>query len=306
MHLQRLLRPLAALAVILAIGLAGLTPAGAETGPMSAESDHARLDALGLDADLHARVKLSCDGHLGDEGPVVGCSWHRHHSDLDVRSWQLWNLQVAPETGVRNLVAEVGSDTTAFRDADVEAPAKYLYAVVGLNGEGDVVARSRVVAVRLGERPHRDIEHLRLDCVGSDTDGGPVIGCSWSGVEEAPAVEYRLFRVSKRHDRRHVVTTGVDVTEYRDDDVRYGVRYRYWVVGVDAHGNIVAASRSAVAGVEAPDREVDHELDRAVDKVRDADPKPDRELDADRHGDLPTDPPADRETDRRVDRHRDH
>lgn len=269
MYLPRTLRPLAALVVTLALALAGTTPAGAETGPMSAESDGARLDALGLDADLVAAVKLRCHGHVGDDGPVVGCTWKRHRTDADVRVWQLWNLQVSPETGVRNLVAEVGTDTTSVRDTEVEAPAKYLYAVVGLNGAGEVVARSRVDAVRLGERPHRDIERLRLECTGVAADDGPVIGCDWSAVEDAPAVEYRLFRTSKHRDSGLVATTGLDVTSYRDADVHAGVRYRYWVVGVDEHGRLVAASRSAWAGVELPERDREHDRVRDADSVRD-------------------------------------
>ena len=297
-------RPFAALALIIVLALTGMAPAGAETGPMSAESDGARLDALGLDSDLYAAVKLNCHGHLGDDGPAVGCEWKRHHDDADVRAWQLWNLQVRPETGVRNLVTEVGADVTAARDTNVVAPATYLYAVIGLNGEGEVVTRSRVVAVRLGEPTRPEVEQLRLDCVGQDTDAGPVVGCDWSGVELAPAVEYKLFRVTERHDRRVVATTGLDQTSYRDSGVHYGTRYRYWVIGVDEHGNIVAASRSSVAGVEAPDREVDAVREIDAEPVRDVESA--RDAERDRPVDRPDDRVRDRDTDRPLDRRHDH
>lgn len=327
MQFPRPSHPLAAIVVLLAVLFGGISLAAAETGPMSAETDHARIDALGLDADLHAAVTLRCHGQVADDGASVGCEWRRSHdrvsNDLDVRAWQLWKIQVAPETGHRTLVAEVGADTNAVRDTDVTAPAKYLYAVLGLNSSGEVVARSRVVAVRLGERPHRDIEHLRLECAGHDGDEGPIIGCDWTGVETAPAVEYRLFRQSEHNDRRVVTTTGLDQTSFRDESVDYGVRYRYWVIGVDGHGDIVAASRSAVAGVHRPDREIDREpvRDAVSDRVSDAasdqasdvvgdrvtDHAPDhRDRPADRPGDRPADRPRDQVSDRAGDRPRDH
>ena len=315
MHLPRLprpprRRPLVVIALIFGLALTGIAPAAAETGPMSAESDGARLDALGLDSDLYAAVKLNCHGHLGDDGPAVGCEWKRHHDDADVRAWQLWKIQIRPETGFRNLVAEVGAEVTSVRDTNVAAPAKYLYAVIGVNSQGDVVARSRVVAVRLGDPSRPDVEQLRLDCLGQDTDAGPVVGCDWSGVEHATAVEYKLFRVTERHDRRVVATTGLDQTSYRDSGVHYGIRYRYWVIGLDEHGNIVAASRSSVAGVEAPDREIDpvREIDPEV--VRDAKPvreaEPVRDIERDRPAARPDDRVPERDTDRPVDRRDDH
>lgn len=321
MHLLRMPRLAAALAVVVALALATTAPAAAETGPMSAETDHARIDALGLEHDLLAAVRLTCRGHVGDDGPAVGCEWKQQRDAANVRVWQVWNVQVRPDAGVRNLVAEVGPDVGSIRDTSVVAPAKYLYAVVGLDHAGEVVARSRVVAVRLGEARRHDIEQLRLDCLGELTDAGPVIGCDWSAADEARVAEYRLFRATHGHDRRLVAATGPDQTSYRDDAVEVGVRHRYWVVGIDDHGNVVAASRSSVAGVE-PQRPEQSEPRRDTDEAaRDeaafdgVAPKPVREEtasvddedarpDPKRQSDPEDRDEGDRPTDRRDDRRR--
>ena len=54
-------------------------------------------------------------------------------------------------------------------DTDVEVPAAYVYAVLALDADGEIIGRSRVVEAVLHERDRR-IEPLHLGCNGHRTE----------------------------------------------------------------------------------------------------------------------------------------
>jgi len=265
-RLIRLSRPLVVVGLVFAVLISGMHAVSADVRNTD------RMARLGEDG--HAAVGLACAAQRDDGGPFVACRWHLDEPDVDVRAWQLWRLKVAPEVGQRTLVTEVGADTTAARDTAIDSPAKYVYAVVGLGVDGEPVARSRVATVRIGDSPSRDLEILHLECAGSVADEVPVIGCDWSPVEHAAAVEYRVYRATGDHHRVLVATIGLDATSYRDTRVEPGVRYRYTVAAFDGRGRMVAIARPESVGVPLPER--DRHRDEARDAVRTAgSPNPD-------------------------------
>ena len=253
---------IAGLALALIVGLTG--PAAAGTGPGSApylaETDEA-YEQLGFDelaTDL-GPIKLHCRGTVTDSGPVAGCHWRTESTAIS--TFQLWRLELRVDDAQRVLVTEVGADTSSATDTGVSAPGAYLYAVLGLDDSGEVVARSRVDRVRFRDP---SIEHLRLDCdkvtdevPATDTAPAiaPSIGCSWSGAEDVDVRAYNLYRSVHGQERVLVATVGPDVTGFVDTGVEAGVRYLYRVEGVDESGAVVARSRLDGAGCAKRDRD---------------------------------------------------
>ncbi len=244
--------------VIAALALVAATPAlaAAGTGPGSHElirHKDAALDRFEFDEPTDEvdveRVKLNCRGH-GSDVDGVACAWR---SEATVASWQLWNLQILPSGGARNLVAEVGADVMSYHDTAVTGPAVYLYAVLGLDAEGTIVAQSRVDKVRV---QGKDIGHLRLEC--DAREDAETIGCGWSAPEDAEIRAYELYRSAAGEERTVIATLGADATGYTDTDVEAGVRYRYRLVALDPSGAIEALSRTDSAGW-AIERDRDHD-----------------------------------------------
>lgn len=258
---------------------AGGTATGETDRAAKADANLERFD-FEVDADGLAAIKLHCRGSIADT-PVVGCSW-RAPDDAGIASFQLWNLQTAPTEGVRNLVAELGSDASSYVDGAVTAPASYLYVVLGLDAEGEIVARSRVDRARLGDP---SIERLLLTCDGVDGDT-PAIACGWTAPDDAAVASYVLYRNSKGQERTVVATLGADSTGFTDTTVECGVRYRYRLVGFDADGEIVARSGRDAAGCG----ERDHE------RVKDRDGERTRSRGHDKHDDTTIDTGADSDT----------
>jgi hypothetical protein len=181
----------------------------------------------------------------------------------EIVKWQLWNIQLKPTQGHRNLVAELGPEQTTYRDHEVEAPAAYLYAVLGLDARGEIVARSRPDLAVVAARPEREV--LRLSCrarivdtaptlstdrAAVDAPGRPVVGCEWSPTHLRRAAGYHVYRSADGGGRELIARTGLDRTSMVDDNVAFGHRYAYVVVAVDADGKML--SRSRVARVDIP------------------------------------------------------
>jgi len=212
--------------------------------------------------DIEAVVKLDCQPRRSDAEAAVACEW-RADDDLGVRSWQLWKLQVRPERGGRTLVAQLGADATAHTDLDVTVPAAYLYAVLGLDADGTVIARSRVDPVQLNVRDHQ-VEPMRLECAAHPIDSAPgaVVGCEWNEVSNDAAVGYILWKSVDGGERAEIARVGLETTHVRDDEVAPGHRFTYVVTAVDQAGAIVGQSRSETVGIAA--------RDRVIEPVRDA------------------------------------
>lgn len=262
-------RRLLALVTFVLVSLLGVPAAAGGTAADGAASDKAakadaNLERFGFDGETDglAAIKLHCRGSIADS-PVVGCSW-RAPDDAGIASFQLWNLQTAPTEGVRNLVAELGADASSYVDGAVTAPASYLYVVLGLDAEGEIVARSRVDRARLGDP---SIERLRLTCDGVEGDT-PAVTCGWTAPEDAAVASYVLYRNSKGEDRAVIATLGADSTGFTDTTVECGVRYRYKLVGLNADGEIVAKSRRDAAGCGERDHERAKHRDAEVEGER--------------------------------------
>jgi hypothetical protein len=233
--------------------------------------------------DVDAAIKLHCAPRQSDSAAAVRCEWLAG-DDLDVRAWQLWRLQVRPERGDRVLVATLGADAASYTDDGVVAPAKYLFAVLGLDVEGDVIARSRLETVRLRwhDAPEIDLVPLRLTCAAAHGEGDATAsaGCEWSGIEHDRASGYILWKSVDGGERTVLARVGLDTQSYRDTAIAAGHRYTYVVTAVDAEGEIIGRSRAKTVGLRPADRP---DTDRAAAKRPDVEraqvrPEPAREV----------------------------
>lgn len=94
------------------------------------------------------------------------------------------------------------------------------------------------------------LDVLQLDCEGRERDGAAVVACRWTVPDGAVGV--RMIRLAAGSgESREVVHRTSDPwsNTFIDTDIRRGVRYLYVVQAVGAAGQVVAMSRSAVAGV---------------------------------------------------------
>jgi len=314
------------------LGLVVLLPTAvtAQAGDSAAGGDRsidkvrpAPSDGLEFPGDTPAIVKLNCQGYAKEGAGIVGCGW-RAGPHTAVASWQLWNLQTRPEPGSRNLVAELGADVRSYRDSNVVVPAGYVYAILGLDADGDIVVSSRPSRVVLHERD-RKLDILKLDCrshtaepdVAADSvvevDSVVSIGCEWTATRSDHAVGYQVWRSVDGGDRHLIGRAGLDQTSIRDHDVALGHRYRYVVTAVDDEGHVVSRSRAAMVALRPHDRAEDRvrEVDAVRDVERDRVPEVDAVRDvapvvADRVRDRPTDNPVEQASDGQLDVERDH
>ncbi|MDG1411885.1 MAG: hypothetical protein P8Q52_14175 [Acidimicrobiales bacterium] len=268
------------LAMVLAVLVAiPATAAGAAVRQGEKVSSDQAFNVLQIDANVPVSVKLGCRGNVDEGIGTVGCRW-RAIDDQAIASWQLLNLQLRPEAGVRNLVAELGAHTRSFRDTNVEVPAAYVYAVLALDAEGEVIGRSRVVDAAVHNQD-REIEPLYLRCDGhrgeaETVERGEAIPdisiwtmCEWRPSTSDSTAGYVVWRTTDVGGRIAIARTGLDQTTIRDNDVSRGHRYRYVVQAVDADGNTVGLSRPANVAFRphdrTPDREIGHVTDREIE-----------------------------------------
>ena len=271
------------LAVLVAIPA---TAAGAAVRRAEKINTDEAIDVLQIDAEIPVTVKLGCRGHVDEGIGTVGCRW-RAIDDQAIASWQLLNLQVRPAAGVRNLVAELGADTRSIRDINVEVPAAYVYAVLALDAEGEVIGRSRVVDAVVHNQD-REIEPLYLRCDGHrgeiDTVERDVAvadiaiwaTCEWRPSTSDSTAGYVVWRTTDGGERTAIARTGLDQITIRDNDVSRGHRYRYVVQAVDSDGNTVGLSRPANVAFRPHDRSPDPEVGHAI--YREVDVQPERDV----------------------------
>ena len=232
------------------------------------------VDLLQIDVEAPVALRLSCRGHVEEGMGAVGCRWRSIH-DQAVASWQLLNLQVRPVAGVRNLVAELGADARGFRDTNVEVPAAYVYVVLALDAEGEIIGRSRVVEAVLHDRD-REFEPLHLRCDGHRSESSAAeldaavpdpaiwVTCEWRPATSDSAAGYVLWRSTDGGERTAVARTGLDQTTTRDNEVSSGHRHRYVVQVVDADGNSIGQSRPFSIAFRPRDRSLDREVEHVT------------------------------------------
>jgi len=210
--------------------------------------------------DVPPSIRARCVGSVGESGSgSVECNW-RAREDLGIAGWQLWNLQVRPAHGERNLVAELRTGVTSYTDTNVEIPGQYFYVVLGLDADGDIIARSGVAPATLEKRPTHD-DPMRLECGAADLQNPSAsIGCEWSPTKAETAAGYVLWRSVGGDDRMVVARTGLEAVRFVDADVAAGHRYVYVITAVDAGGEVVGRSRPDHAGIPGS-------MNRPVDPV---------------------------------------
>jgi hypothetical protein len=231
--------------------------------------------------DVDAAVRLACEPRITDrtEQAAVACVWGTD-DDVAVRAWQLWKLGLRPASDGRVLATQVGADVTSHLDREVEVPGHYLYAVLGLDANGEIVARSRIESLRLAVRDHDvDVEPMALECAahraGSVRAPEVTVGCEWRAVTDDAAVGYVLWRQTDGGARTAIARVGLATTAVRDAEVAFGHRYAYVVTAVDGAGEVVGRSRPATVAIPIPDRPVDPEVERPVVRPEPAQPAAD-------------------------------
>lgn len=92
-------------------------------------------------------ISLGCAARSDDTGNLgAACRWSAIDS---ARGYQLWRIV---DRGHRELVGTYDSETNVARD-DVPDDARLVrYVVLALDGDGDIIGRSRVARVRFGTR----------------------------------------------------------------------------------------------------------------------------------------------------------
>lgn len=133
--------------------------------------------------------------------------------------------------------------------------------------------------------PHK-VDEARPDrpkirCRGAvSDDGAPMIRCRWTETTHPDAAGYKIVRVGGG-ERSVVFRTGdTSVTRFTDNDVAFGIRYRYRVVVVNEDGRRIQRSRWNRAIVVEPEIErlrmacavTDVDSDAATDVAPEAPP----------------------------------
>ena len=245
---------------------APLTDDSGEPAPESRPKDGiAPFDGIAT-PEIPQAIKARCGGTVEAGVGSVECNWVGREG-LEVAGWQLWNISVRPEHGERNLVAELGADVTTYVDTAVEVPGHYLYVVLAVGSNGDVIARSAVAPASLKTPPGHDDkirlkcrplglhDHPAVDVAPTDVappDVAPSIGCEWSPAQVDTAVGYVLWRQVDGGERTAVARTGLDVNRFVDTDVAREHRYVYVVTAVNSDGDVVARSHEEHVGIPGP------------------------------------------------------
>lgn len=168
-------------------------------------------------------------------------------------------LPTAALLGSQALAAPGGGDrgpaataTTAAAHAPSASPATAAPTTVSVAPSTTVAATVDTAVDRPVEPPVR-FEELRLRCEAVATDAGRGVGCHWSPSTHPRFAGYRLVR-SDGHQRVVVLRTpDVEVVRHLDPTVAPGVRYRYVIEVLDAHGGVIGRGGPVTAGVPKPD-----------------------------------------------------
>lgn len=161
--MHRSLRKMLVTALTIGVVILGLVaPASAETQTRTRQTDTdvAVVAARPVRRPAHIdALSLGCAARRdGDGGIGAACRWG---SSDEVRTYQLWRII---DRGDRQLVGTYDFETFAARNDVPDDAHVARYAVIGLDGEGEIVARSRVARVLFSQaRPvDRPVRHERV------------------------------------------------------------------------------------------------------------------------------------------------
>ncbi len=151
----------------------------------------------------------------------------------DLASYRL--LRTREGSDDAEVVAEVSPDQTEAEDVEVGAAESLEYRVVAIDDDGLESASS---------------EPIRVEAAGyglSARAEGGAVRLSWDPAVAAELEALRVLRAGRLRSREMARLAG---TEYIDQDVRPGGRYRYLLIGVRSDGSEAPLSRTVE--VEVP------------------------------------------------------
>jgi len=192
-------------------------------------------------------LRLECRARTADSGAVVRCDWSAPTTRAE--TVKLFRLDPAVDDHRRVVYSSEHVGETGFTDTHVRSGHRYAYAVVALNEQGRVVARSRAEWVRV---PSDAIEVLRLHCaLGSAQEA---IGCEWSQPQSRDAYVVSLWRSVDGGPRQLVARfrpSGPNA--YRDAVPAHASRVTYSVIATTETDEVVARSRRSTVRIPVID-----------------------------------------------------
>jgi hypothetical protein len=194
-------------------------------------------------------LRLECQARTTDAGSVVRCEWSEPTSPA-AAAVKLFRLDPAVDDHRRVVYRSGNLAQTEFTDTSVRTGHRYAYAVVAVNADGRLVARSRTEWVRVPAAS--DVEVLRLHCELGDA--ADVVGCEWSRPTEPRAHVVTLWR-SVDGGAREVVERfrPAGPNAYRDRVPPAAEHIVYAIVVTDRAGGIVGRSRPDVVRIPEVD-----------------------------------------------------
>lgn len=136
-------------------------------------------------------LSLGCEGRREGENLGAMCRWSTAEG---VRAYQLWRVV---DRGHRELVGTFDNETTIARD-DVPDDARVVrYAVLGLDGDREIVARSRVVRIRF-RHTDRPVDRPVVDRPVVDGPIDPIVDRSTAHPVEIAQEQEAAARNARR------------------------------------------------------------------------------------------------------------
>jgi len=145
--------------------------------------------------------------------------------------------------------------TTRFVDSDAARGTTYYYAVVAVDGAGNVSPASNEAAGLVAELPDTEAPAAATALSATVGDGGVTLG--WTASASDDAIGYRVYRATETGalTTGEVVSGAAPITAptYLDDTTTAGTTYYYVVTVVDLAGNESVASNEVTAEVRELD-----------------------------------------------------
>lgn len=210
--------------VIAAVGVAG--------GPVDARPDAARAEIT----DVVDVLQLGCEGVDGDVAEIA-CRWTTPN---DAAGVIVVRTALGTGHGRQIVFRTMDSSVNSFVDSPVRRGVRYLYSVRALDGNGSLLAASRLVVAGVAAQSRPTVDVLRLDCSATGRD---TVRCEWA-TPEPPARVLTLWRSVDGGARERVASfTNPFPSSYGDVVPSGTTRAVYAVIATDGAGEIVARSR---------------------------------------------------------------
>lgn len=188
---------------------------------------------------------LSCEPRPGTSPFRVVCRWGT--PDVAPASYQLLRFTRSGDSVVPG--SRVVLTTTAGHELVDETGTPgtpYVYAALGVDGAGGVVAHSPVSFVVVPDAPAPTAPpttaanpNVALRCLAPMVDGGRRTTCTWTASGLPKAAGYRLTKSTNGAEPVTVGEVGADGTRSLNDPVLPGQQVTYRVLVLDAGGAVI-------------------------------------------------------------------